>query len=287
MSATLSDLTLAIIGGTGKTGKWAIKAALDRGANVRVLCRTPDKLKTVIYATLWKDGVIPDQFSYDKVVETGQLVVIKGSLPTGGKGEKIDGNTKFTVTDDQINTLKELIGGATHVMSFLGMDPNNKLPVCFPGIQALMRATSDLGSGGGGPKPKIVIMSSIVLSDSYAQGKAAWGFFGGVGWLMRKKILKSCFDDMEVAEQYGFENREKMGLDVTFLRATVLADKTGYYLDYSDVEAKKYYIAKSDELKKVKMNIDRQHVVQCFMDAVADKESQHFGSNCEWSLFDA
>ena len=50
----------------------------------------------------------------------------------------------------------------------------------------------------------------------------------------------------------------------------------------------KYYIVKSDELNRVKMNIDRQHVVQCFLDAISDNKqtnNKNF-SNCEWSLFD-
>jgi len=76
-----------------------------------------------------------------------------------------------------------------------------------------------------------------------------------------------------------------MGLDVVFLRATVLADKKDYHLDYSANGQPKYYVVKSDELGKVKMNIDRQHVVECFMDAATDKEGKF--SNCEWSLFDA
>ena len=50
----------------------------------------------------------------------------------------------------------------------------------------------------------------------------------------------------------------------------------------------KYYIVKSDELNRVKMNIDRQHVVQCFLDAISDNKQTNNNnfSNCEWSLFD-
>lgn len=275
--------TVAIIGGTGKTGKWAVKAALQRGAKVRVLCRTPDKLKGV-YASLWKDGSkIPQSLEYDQIVESGKLVVVKGSLPIGKKGEKITGSNDFAATDEQITALKELFDTSTYVMSFLGMDPKNMAPVCRPGIEAIMKASKECEA-----PPKILIMSSIVLSDSYAQGKAAWGFCC-LGWCMRWKILKGCFDDMEAAEQYIFENRTTTGLDVSLLRATVLQDKKDYYMDYTPKNNPKYlpqyYVVKSDELKKVERYIDRQHVVECFMDAAANKDGKF--SNCEWSVFDS
>lgn len=276
MASPLQDHTIAVIGGTGKTGKWAIKGALQRGANVKVLCRTPDKVRSV-YATLWKDGHPPDSLSYDNVLESGKLVVVKGSLPIG--------DSSNGPTEEQMSALKALVRGSTHLMSFLGMDPKNMQPVCGPGIQAIMKATSECDDTGA-TKPKIFIMSSIILSDSYEQGKAAWGCCGCVGKFMRWKFLKGCFDDMEAAEQYAFDNRTKMGLDVTLLRATVLADKKNYYLDFSATENKKYYMVTSDELKRVKMQIDRQHVVQCFMDAAEDGEGK-LGANSEWSLFGA
>jgi len=279
MSSPLVDQTIAIIGGTGKTGKWAIKAAIQRGAKVRVLCRSPDKLKGV-YASLWKEGAMPESLAYDRVVESGHLVVVKGSLPIGKKGEKITKVSDFAATDEQISALKELVGDSTYVMSFLGMDPKTMAPVCRPGIEAIMKASKECEAP---VKPKILIMSSIVLSDSYAQGKAAWGYCC-LGWCMRWKFLKGVFDDMEVAEEYVFENRTNTGLDVSLLRATVLKDKKNYHLDYSEQGQPKYYVVKSDELKKVKMSIDRQHVAECFMDAAADKDGKF--SNCEWSLFD-
>mmetsp|Transcript_52815 Transcript_52815/g.59779 ORF Transcript_52815/g.59779 Transcript_52815/m.59779 type:complete len:182 (+) Transcript_52815:492-1037(+) len=181
------------------------------------------------------------------------------------------------------------------------MDPNSLAPVCRPGIAAIMEATRDVGSEEGSSAsstaapPKILIMSSLILSDSYAQGKAAWGCCGSMGYCMRWKILRAVFDDMEAAEQYGFEHRTRMGLDVSFLRATVLGDRKNYFLGYDDASsttdggnsAKKYFVVKSDELKKVTLRIDRQHVVQCFMDVAADREQKMFGSNTEWSIFDA
>ena len=127
-------------------------------------------------------------------------------------------------------------------------------------------------------------MSSVVLLDTYGQGKAAWGCCGCVGRLMRWKILRNVFDDMEAAEEYVIDNRNKKGLDVTLLRATVLSDKKNYYMDYALAKQAKYYIVRAEELKKVKMNVDRQHVVQCFMDAVAHDDSENF-SNIHNFLF--
>ena len=123
----------------------------------------------------------------------------------------------------------------TYVMSFLGMDPKNHAPICRPGIEAIMKAVQ---KSEGKQKPKIMIMSSIVLLDSYAQGKAAWGCCGCIGSFMRWKFLRLVFDDMEAAEQYAIENRSTMGLDVCLLRATVLGDKSNYYLDYTTTEPK-------------------------------------------------
>jgi hypothetical protein len=282
-SSNIKDETIAIIGGTGNTGKWCVKGCIQRGAKVKVLCRNPDKLKR-IYATLWKAGE-NKMLTYDKVVTSGQLKIIKGNLPIGKKGEKVDGkNYTIAASDKQMDSLKQLVNGTTYVMSFLGMDPKNHAPICRPGIEAIMKAVQ---KSEGKQKPKIMIMSSIVLLDSYAQGKAAWGCCGCIGSFMRWKFLRLVFDDMEAAEQYAIENRSTMGLDVCLLRATVLGDKSNYYLDYTTTEPK-YYIVKSDELNRVKMNIDRQHVVQCFLDAISDNKqtnNKNF-SNCEWSLFD-
>ena len=45
MVITLMTLTILIFeGGTGKTGKFGVKGALQRGHNVRLLARNPDKV---------------------------------------------------------------------------------------------------------------------------------------------------------------------------------------------------------------------------------------------------
>ena len=40
------DITMIYVGGTGKTGKFGVKGALQRGHNVRILARNPDKVET-------------------------------------------------------------------------------------------------------------------------------------------------------------------------------------------------------------------------------------------------
>ena len=45
MAITIMALTILIFeGGTGKTGKFGVKGALQRGHNVRLLARNPDKV---------------------------------------------------------------------------------------------------------------------------------------------------------------------------------------------------------------------------------------------------
>ena len=44
-----ADCIVAVIGGTGKTGKWALKGALQRGfKEIRVLARSPAKLLPIL-----------------------------------------------------------------------------------------------------------------------------------------------------------------------------------------------------------------------------------------------
>ena len=111
--------------------------ARRRVAKVKVLCRNPDKLKR-IYSTLWDDGALPETLAYDKIVETGRLVVITGSLPIGGE----KGGQYSTPNGEQISSINKLVNGSTHILSFLGMDPKNMVPICRPAIEAIMNAVA-------------------------------------------------------------------------------------------------------------------------------------------------
>ena len=44
MAVTMTLTILIFEGGTGKTGKFGVKGALQRGHNVRLLARNPDKV---------------------------------------------------------------------------------------------------------------------------------------------------------------------------------------------------------------------------------------------------
>merc|ERR1712107_335319 len=63
--------TIAIVGGTGQTGKWAVEGALLRGYKVKVLARNPDKVTTVL-----KD--LFDESEVEKHQEN--VTVVKGGI---------------------------------------------------------------------------------------------------------------------------------------------------------------------------------------------------------------
>ncbi len=71
---------VAIVGGTGRTGRWVVKGALERGYVVRALARTPSKIE--------KNG-------------NDNLTVIKGDATN-------------------LESIKELLSGADTVLSCLG-----------------------------------------------------------------------------------------------------------------------------------------------------------------------
>ena len=39
---------IAIVGGTGNSGKWVLKGAVMRGISVRLLARSPDKARIIL-----------------------------------------------------------------------------------------------------------------------------------------------------------------------------------------------------------------------------------------------
>merc|ERR1711983_386031 len=85
--------TIAIVGGTGQTGKWAVKGALLRGYKVKILARSPEKVTTVL-----KD--LFDESEVEKHQEN--VTVVKGGISNE-------------------EALVELLTGVDTVLSFLGM----------------------------------------------------------------------------------------------------------------------------------------------------------------------
>merc|ERR1712110_1091975 len=121
--------TVAIIGGTGKTGKWALKGALVRNYNVRLLVRSPQKVEKLLQ-------------EFDGQDLRNNLTIVKGSC--GAKdGSDIDG-------------LVELLSGADVCLSFLGM-VNPKEWAVKPGCESILKAMFKILDAGGQP-PKFVSM---------------------------------------------------------------------------------------------------------------------------------
>merc|ERR1719225_1488919 len=68
---TAADMkTLAIVGGTGGTGKWAVKGALVRGYKVRLLARNLDKVPKVL-ATVFDEAEVEKHQENVHVVKGG------------------------------------------------------------------------------------------------------------------------------------------------------------------------------------------------------------------------
>mmetsp|Transcript_91410 Transcript_91410/g.258851 ORF Transcript_91410/g.258851 Transcript_91410/m.258851 type:complete len:247 (-) Transcript_91410:165-905(-) len=225
----MSKLTVAIIGATGNSGKWALKGALQRGWEVRVYARSAAKVESTL-EQVFADGsdVKPDR---------ERLRIVEGGLSDGAK-------------------LAELLTGADVVMSFLGMTKNSTGPVVRPGVESVMTAMRAIPT-----PPRFLSMSSISLGDSRQQANQAWGRL--TTWLCLKVFLKKVFKDLQMSEDYIIANRE--GLKVTILRATVLGDKKGYFKDYRAKEPN-YKLVRVGEKAKMGMYVDRQHVAEAFLD---------------------
>ena len=242
-----ADCIVAVIGGTGKTGKWALKGALQRGfKEIRVLARSPAKLLPILEQMFNSSDAKNCTDGKDEAGEMmKRLKVVSGS-----------------VTDTK--ALEELLTGADVVLSFLGM---SKPPdwIVSPGVEAIIAALKGLDR-----PPKFVSMSSISLNESRAQGNKAWGCCGCVAWITRNVFLKQCFLDMNDAElKIEAARRESADskLNIIIARGTILADKKNYRKDYTDGKPSYRANTPSDDPQgKLTMNVDRQHVAEFFLD---------------------
>merc|ERR1719221_101682 len=112
------------------------------------------------------------------------------------------------------------------------------------------------------------MMSSIGFNDGQAHGYEAWGRMTMccVGCIPG---LRASFADMADAERFVMESRTSVPsgsqLNLIIARATILADKEGYFCDYATRDLK-YNIVRSDAKGQMSFTIDRQHVVQGFLD---------------------
>jgi len=235
--------TIAIVGGTGQTGKWALKGALQRGYKVKLLARNPDKV-TKILSTLF------DESEVEKHQEN--VTVIKGGIQ-----------------DDE--AVLELLTGSDTVLSFLGM-VDQKVWVVSPGVESLIQGLKKVVENGG-VAPKLVSMSAMGIGDSKNQMKASNWFMGRLTlWLVIPYMLKSCFDDLEAGEKMIETERSEAGLNLTIIRAPVLKDNKNYRHDYTG-DDKNYQIIQSTDCDNIaSVFIDRQLVAAGFLDCVESRQ---------------
>jgi len=228
--------TVAIVGGTGKTGKWGVKGALQRGHTVRILARSPDKVKK-IFNELFGEEEGEEQFK--------KVTVVKGGVKDGA-------------------AVEELVAGADVVLSFLGM-VDRSTPVVEQGVAQLLTA---MKKGGGG---KLVSLSAMGIRESWYQTRASHWIFGPLTvYLIIPLFLSGVYGDMEVAEgllegEWGSEG----GLTTTVVRAPVLKDGAEYRLDFSDPASRNFQYAETSQLTDIKdWQMDRQDVAMGLLDCV-------------------
>jgi len=236
--------TVAIIGATGKTGKWALRGALQRNYLVRVLVRSPDKLEAIlteVFADKQDDAAL---LKSDVASLLAKITVVQGSA-----------------TDQ--DRLVELCTGADVVMSFLGM---TKPPewIVQPGVEAIMKALNTMDR-----PPKFISMSSIGLGSSRPQADKAWGCCGCGAKIMIDYVLKEVFKDMQAAEDLILQSTDSK-LVIIIARATVLSDRGGYYKDYT-TRKPNYKLLEEDELGGLTFGVDRQYVAEAMLDMCESK----------------
>ena len=225
----LRQLDVAILGGTGKTGKWAVKGALVRGYNVRLLVRSKNKA----------EKVMAELFPPNPAELLSAVTLIEGSVTEQSK-------------------LAELFAGADVVLSFLGMAEPPMWTV-RPGVEAVLTTLKTMET-----PPKFVSMSSIGLGDSLGQANTAWSCC--VVQLSLRWMLKEVFADMQAAEDHILATRCG-DLNVVIVRATILSDKEDYFKDYVSGAKRGYKcVTVGDDAKKLSFTIDRQHVAEAFLD---------------------
>merc|ERR1712045_384424 len=234
--------TIAVIGGTGGTGKWAVKGALLKGYKVKLLARKPEKVQKVL-------SILFDA----EELETHQENI---TVVTGG------------VMDDAV--LDELLAGTEAVLSFLGMvDP--KVWVVSPGVESIIKGLRRIADSGATP-PKLISMSAMGIGDSYNQMKASNWFMGRLtAWIIIPHMLKSCFDDLEASEKMIAAAREDSNLNMTVIRAPVLRDSKDQK-DFLSEEKDYHLIAPSDCVNVGGVFIYRQQVAGGFLTALESSQ---------------
>lgn len=237
--------TIAIVGGTGQTGKWAVKGALLRGYKVKILARSPEKVDKIL-ATLFDEA--------DVEKHKANVEVIKGG-----------------VRDEE--AIAGLLTGAEVVLSFLGMVEPPKW-IVNPGVEKLVEGLKKVAENGG-VAPKLISMSALGIADSRDQMKAANAVMGRLTlWLVIPYMIKECYADLEASEKTIMkEAAESDGkLNMMVIRAPILKDNKSYVHDYAG-EAKNYNIILPSDCDNISsVFIDRQQVAAGFLDCVESRQ---------------
>merc|ERR1712209_32904 len=237
--------TIAIVGGTGQTGKWAVKGALLRGYKVKVLARNPDKVTTVL-----KD--LFDESEVEKHQEN--VTVVKGGISNE-------------------EALVELLTGVDTVLSFLGMVGDQSVWVVSPGVENIIAALKKVAENGGNAL-KLISMSAMGIGDSKNQMKASNFIMGRLTlWLIIPYMLKSCFADLEASEKLIEKEVAAGQLNMMVIRAPVLKSNKNYQHDYTGDTTQNYHIIPATDCDNISsVFIDRQQVAAAFLDSVESRQ---------------
>mmetsp|Transcript_22626 Transcript_22626/g.57305 ORF Transcript_22626/g.57305 Transcript_22626/m.57305 type:complete len:296 (+) Transcript_22626:284-1171(+) len=263
-ASTAPPFTLAILGATGQTGKWALKGALQRGYACRVLARKAAKVKDVYRGCFPKEAPCStaDLEKFDTLV-----TVVEGNL--------------------EVEKIAEVCRGADAICSFLGMVQRG-VPVTKPGVDNTVAALKKLAAEGEEGKVKLparfLSMSTIGINDGRAIGNKAWGRCV----MCCTKVhpgLKSSFADLAAGELSAFAAQKDAGLvgtKVTVIRCAILGqnDAKGFYVDLGAGGEKTYETVGPGESGqgKTSFTVDRQCVAQGFLD-IASGSGEFDGKN--------
>lgn len=237
----MSPKTVAVIGGTGQTGRWAVKGGLQRGYSVRVLARNPDRVKDTLVGLFGE--------------EEGKANLEKVTVVKGGVMDK--------------EALKQLFTGADVVLSFLGMPASGdgKTWVVAPGVESILEVLKQMER-----PPKLISMSAMGIGDSREQGKRSHWFMGrALVSFFIPYFLKDCFEDLAASEQIIIKEREggDSNIVATIIRAPILGNSKSYKCDYLNPAAVKYCFKHASDTKNIaSYTLDRQDVAHGFLDCV-------------------
>lgn len=229
--------TVAILGATGKTGKWAVKGAIQRGWHVRLLVRDPSKIP----------GLLEELFPRKSDVEVRQIMATQVAT--------------VRCPGFEVPQLVEVMTGADALLSFVGQAAKGE-SVVGPAVEGVLAAMSQMQGAG----PRTFVLQSAIgtdLPDSKDHAKEALGVVTMWGIDV---FLSSTFEDMTEGEELVIEGRRRLpSRDLKILRCPILKDAKGLKVNYRGGCAE-YSIIPGGEDGNFSYQIDRQVVAQAALD---------------------